>query len=81
MENNIIILEADIFLTCREHKDKINKICFTSIGAIFNFIQIMQDDACLCTLNKQVCYCAATVPADCPVRSGGPSAVQARDEL
>ena len=61
MENNIIILEADIFLTCREHKDKINKICFTSIRTIFNFIQIMQDDACLCTKISQIVL-FATVP-------------------
>ena len=49
MENNITILGANIFLTGREHQDKTNEICFTSIGVIFNFIWIMQDDACLCT--------------------------------
>jgi len=45
MENNIIILGANIFLTGRECQDETNKICFTSIGAIFNFIWILQDDA------------------------------------
>jgi hypothetical protein len=38
MENNIIILGENIFLTGREHQDETNKICFISIGAIFDFI-------------------------------------------
>ena len=48
MENNIIIFGENIFLTSREHQDETNKISFTSIGAIFNFIWILQDDADLC---------------------------------
>jgi hypothetical protein len=36
--NNIIILGAKKLLTGEEHQEKTNKICFTSIGAIFNFI-------------------------------------------
>jgi len=33
------------------------------------------------TLKPKTVFSPATVPADCPVRKGGPSAVQARDEF
>jgi hypothetical protein len=56
-ENNIIILGPNIFLEGREHQDKTNKICFTLFGALYNFIQIIQDKTCLCTKTSQ------TIPA------------------
>jgi len=61
LENNIIILGANIFLTGRGRQDETNKNCFTSIGAHFNFIWILQDNASLCTKIRQMVL-FATVP-------------------
>jgi hypothetical protein len=77
MENNIFIFGANIFLTGREHRHKANKICFISIGAIFNFIWIMQDD----TFKKLVCLLCYYSIADRPVWTNGPSTVQGRGEF